>query len=281
MDISALLSISLMTPVLFFSSLAIVFGVTLSVIAQKFPVDRDPLINGVYDALARAHCGACGFAGCEQYADAVVKNPEIAPDLCTPGGAKTAAAVAKLTGKSPAVREARHAFVMCQGGGTIAARSFVYRGVRDCRAAALISGGGDVSCRYGCLGLGTCAAVCPFDAIAMGPAGLPSVNTERCTACGSCVQSCPRGVIELLPASASVLVACHSTDAPKSTRLRCTSGCIGCGACRKICPVEAPTIKDNLSIIDYSACTACGLCVEKCPAKSIIRLKSLSWGNDS
>jgi Fe-S-cluster-containing hydrogenase component 2 len=42
-------------------------------------------------------------------------------------------------------------------------------------------------------------------------------------------------------------------------------GCIGCGACSEVCPVEAiaPTEEGKYRISD--ACIDCGACVEVCP----------------
>src|SRR4030042_1853448 len=73
---------------------------------------------------------------------------------------------------------------------------FMYDGVRDCRAAALLSGGSKV-CPIGCIGLGTCARACPFDALSMGPDNLPVVNLEQCTGCGTCERICPKNIITL------------------------------------------------------------------------------------
>jgi NADPH-dependent glutamate synthase beta subunit-like oxidoreductase len=52
-------------------------------------------------------------------------------------------------------------------------------------------------CTIGCLGLGTCARVCPFDAISMGPEGLPVVDEKKCTGCGTCERVCPKHIITL------------------------------------------------------------------------------------
>jgi len=52
-------------------------------------------------------------------------------------------------------------------------------------------------CTIGCLGLGTCARACPFDAISMGPQGLPVVSENKCTGCGTCERVCPKHIINL------------------------------------------------------------------------------------
>jgi len=81
---------------IFLAGLGAVFGLGLAFAAKRFAVQIDPRVEKVKDVLAHAHCGACGYAGCEQYAEAVVKNPDVAPNLCIPAGARGAEAVAAL-----------------------------------------------------------------------------------------------------------------------------------------------------------------------------------------
>ncbi|MDP2157766.1 MAG: Fe-S cluster domain-containing protein, partial [Nitrospirota bacterium] len=237
----------------FLAGLGSIFGVGLAIAAKRFAVQVDPRVEKVMDVLAHAHCGACGYAGCEQYAEAVVSNPEVAPNLCTPAGAKGAEAVALITGKKADLREPIFARIMCQGGTSRSRKKFIYEGVIDCRAAVL-AGGGDKSCANGCLGYGTCARVCPFDAMHMGNEGLPIVDITKCTGCRKCEQACPKKVIEVLPASKMVLVACHSRDKGGDTRKNCDLGCIACGACVKVCPFDAPSVQNNFSRIDPAKC---------------------------
>lgn len=47
--------------------------------------------------------------------------------------------------------------------------------------------------------------------------------------------------------------------------------CMVCGACEKICPENAISIKNKRSVIDYDKCIACNFCLEECP-ESIIGL---------
>lgn len=253
---------------LFVAGIGTIFGLGLAFAAKRFSVKIDPKVELVKEYLAHAHCGACGYAGCEQYAEAVVKDPNVPPNLCTPGGKRSAEMVALITGKKAEVREPIYARIMCQGGWSRSQKRFKYEGVKDCRAAVL-AGGGDKACRYGCLGYGTCARVCPFGAITMTEDHLPYVDIRKCTGCRKCEQACPVKVIEVLPASRQVLVACHSKDKGPDTKKNCEVGCIACGICVKVCPFDAPEVKDNLSRIDLDKCKVCGLCVTKCPTKAI------------
>jgi len=253
----------------FLAGIGAVFGLGLAIAAKRFAVKIDPRVEQVKDVLAHAHCGACGYAGCEQYAEAVVNNPDVPPNLCTPAGARGAEAVALITGKKAEAREPIFARIMCQGGWSKSTKRFKYEGVEDCRAAVL-AGGGDKSCIYGCLGYGTCARVCPFGAITMNDDHLPVVDITKCTGCRKCEAACPKKVIEVLPASKAVLVVCHSKDKGIDVRKHCQVGCIACGKCVKVCPFDAPSISNNLSRIDIDKCRVCGLCVGVCPTNAIV-----------
>jgi len=149
------------------------------------------------------------------------------------------------------------------------ADNFDYFGIGDCAAAAL-SQGGPTACRYACIGLGTCASVCPFDAITMGDDGLPKVDIDKCVACGKCVAACPRGIIILAPTNRYIHVLCSSRDKGALVRKLCKAGCIACKLCEKACKFDAIKVEDNIAKIDYEKCTLCGACVEACP-RGIIR----------
>ncbi|MDH4027223.1 MAG: Fe-S cluster domain-containing protein [Nitrospirota bacterium] len=253
----------------FLFGISAVFGMGLAFAAKKFSVKEDPRVEQVSEVLAHAHCGACGYPGCRQYAEQVVQNPDIKPNLCTPGGAATAEAVARITGKAAEKTDPKIARVFCQGGRSRSSRRFKYEGVPDCRAAILASGG-DKACIYGCLGYGSCSRACPFGAITMNADELPVIDPVKCTACGVCAQTCPVKVIEILPTAKEVLVSCHSKDKGPVTKKNCQSGCIACGLCVKVCPYNAPKVENFLSTIDINKCQVCGLCTTKCPTNAIV-----------
>ena len=54
--------------------MGIVFGVLLVVISKVFAVETDERAVKITEALPGANCGACGYAGCADYADAIVNK---------------------------------------------------------------------------------------------------------------------------------------------------------------------------------------------------------------
>lgn len=250
------------------AALGVVFGIALAIVAAKFMVKVDPKVEQVRETLPGANCGACGFAGCMGYAEAVVGNPDVASNLCAPGKGAVAEKIAQITGKAAAKVDPKIARVFCQGGRSKSNRKFIYTGVMDCTAAVLAAGG-DKSCEFGCLGYGTCMRACPFGAIKMSEDQLPLIDPEKCTACGKCVAACPKQVIELAKASKAVVISCHSKDKGVDVKKKCQVGCIACGMCVRTCPVDAIKIDNNLARIDHEKCITCGLCVKKCPTSAI------------
>lgn len=262
------------------SVVGIIFGLILAYANKKFAVEVNPLIHLVDDVLPKGQCGSCGYAGCQAYAEAVVLNPEVAPNLCIPGKEKVAKAVAELTGKVAPELEPRVARIKCSGGLKEANRVYNYEGIQDCVAASLLQGG-QKGCQYGCLGFGTCVSNCPFEAMTMGENGLPVVNLNKCTGCGKCETVCPKNVIEMSPVGSLVQISCNSKDKGASVRKLCTVGCLGCGICVRNCSHEAIKIENNLAVIDTHICIEkCdeAKCLSKCPTgaiQSLINEKSL------
>ncbi len=240
------------------------FGAILAFAAKVFAVVKDPKEEAVLGCLPGANCGGCGFPGCAGYAAAVASGK--APvNNCAAGGEAVAAQIAEIMGVSAGDSVKKLAVVHCTGCG-IDHSKYNYVGVHDCLAASRVAGGGALACDYGCLGLGTCEKVCPFDAIHV-INGVAVVDEDKCKACGKCVDACPRHIIALEPYKTKkhVAIPCSShAKGPVVTKV-CDNGCIGCGICVKACPKEAITLDNFLAKIDYDKCIGCTLCAQKCP----------------
>ena len=100
--------------------------------------------------------------GCQGAAKAIVEG-KVPVTVCVGGGLDVVDALAQIMEAEYTHPGKRLAVVNCLGAYRMEKR-FQYLGLRDCRAAALLFGG-SVICETGCLGGGTCAAVCPFGAI--------------------------------------------------------------------------------------------------------------------
>lgn len=251
--------------------LGLVFGLGLALFSQKFKVEEDPRLEMIQNLLPGANCGACGYPGCRQLAEYILRG-ELGPEKCTVGGSKVVTEIGKLLGIEVSQVIPGVARILCQGD---EARSFSraeYYGINTCNAASQISGGFK-QCIYGCLGLADCVKVCVFDALRMSSDNLPIVEESKCTACGLCIKACPRKIIAIFPRDNYVIISCVSPQKGPEVRKACQVGCIKCGICVKNCPKGAIRLEPslgNLAVIDYALCDYCGTCVEKCPTKSIV-----------
>jgi electron transport complex protein RnfB len=263
-----------MTAILIFITMAVtglIFGFLLAFANKKLVVETDPRIHEVDEVLPKGQCGACGFPGCMGYAEAVVTNPDVPPNLCIPGKAETAKKVAELTGKNPQPVDQRIAIVKCGGTNEKSVQFFEYKGIQGCVSANLLQGG-HKKCKAGCLGFGTCVKGCHFGAMRMSSGGLPIINPDKCTGCGKCQQLCPRNVIELIPLDSKVRINCNSQDKGSVSRQNCEVSCIGCRLCEKLCTHQAIKVENNLASVDKSICIEkCSdpVCLAKCPTQAI------------
>lgn len=238
-------------------------------IAEKFlAVKEDARIGLVLAELPGANCGGCGFAGCNDYAHALVEG-NAKPGACTAGDDKCTKRISEILGVAAEATEKRVAIVHCIGDRTRAVRIGDYNGICDCATAAATAGG-DKGCRFGCLGYGACANVCERHAISIVD-GLARVNKFLCIGCGKCVNVCPRKLIELVPASATIHVLCNNSLRGPEVRKVCEVGCMGCHLCERTVGKESGSFVFDgfLAKIDYAHAPTDRTLVEKCPAKCI------------
>lgn len=245
--------------------ISVIIGVVLGFLSEKFKVKEDPREHQIRELLAGSNCGGCGYAGCDAYAHAIVFEGAN-PTLCAPCHEKSK--IGKIMGLDIKDTEKLIAFVKCSGNCETAQDNYVYSDGNDCRIAYSAPGHGAKKCVYGCCGLGTCARVCPHDAIRV-INGLAHVDRTKCQACGLCVSVCPNKLIEIIPERAEYIVQCSSRARGKDVKAACSAGCIGCGMCSRVCEHGAISLENNLAKIDYSKCVGCGKCAEKCPCKVI------------
>lgn len=237
--------------ILFFLVFGILCGLALAIAAKKFAVKVDPKIEAVRACLPGANCGACGFAGCESYAEAVVTDPNCPPSKCAPGKQTVAEKVAEITGKAAGAAAPIISVLRCSRNEGQVAKKYSYTGYDTCQGAS-IAFGGPYECTFACIGYGDCEAACPFHAIHMKD-GMPVIDPDECTGCGVCVKNCPKQVLQLVPKDAPVYVPCSSRDSGKAVTNVCKAGCIHCGACARKAKDVVNMVNDRIEI-DYEKC---------------------------
>ena len=255
--------------------LGLVFGLVLAAASKMFHVETDPRLEKLNECLPGANCGGCGYAGCGGYAEAVLSG-EAAIGLCASGGNECAQAMGQIMGQKVEAMGRKVALVKCSGyrrvdaeGKTTGAKmKGEYEGFKDCLAATKVGGSGPLSCKFGCLGYGSCTKACKYGAIKV-VNGVAKVDEDLCVGCMACAAVCPRNLIVPVEPDRNVVIACNSLAKGAVTTRSCTVGCIGCGLCKKICPNDAITVEKGLARIDYSKCVQCGLCATVCPKKLI------------
>ncbi len=262
---------NILTALLVVGVLGIIAGVLLALASHFFKVEEDETVKNVREALPGANCGACGYAGCDSYAEAVAAG-KAEPNLCIPGAGAVADKLSEILGVSVEVTEPGVAFIACNGNCNATSKKAVYDGVDSCAAASMLFGG-DSSCIYGCVGCGDCEAVCPADAICVHDS-LAHIDPRKCIGCGKCVKTCPKHIISIIPKNTTTAVMCSNKEKGAVARKNCKNACIGCKKCQLNCPEKAITVTDNVAVIDYSKCSGCGICVDNCPTKCIHTLNN-------
>lgn len=230
--------------------LGLAFGLLLALAYRFLKVPEDPRIEQVEAMLPGSNCGACGEPGCRGLAEKIVAGA-LAPGKCTVSSRAGIDAIADLLGVDAGEEEKRVARLHCAGGLGRAHQIAAYEGHETCRAAHLVGGGG-LECSWGCLGLADCLVACTFDAIHMNALKLPAVDVELCTACGDCVEACPRDLFEILPLSHHLIVQCKAPLAADEARRICKVVCDACGRCAADAAPGLIRMVDNLPVVDYT-----------------------------
>jgi len=250
------------------AALSFLFASLLVLAHRKLHVDEDPRVDAAHQLLPQTNCGACGYPGCLGLAEAMVGGSAL-PGKCTVINEDEREFIAAFLGVDAGAEEKVVARLACAGGSNVARNRAHYAGLRSCRAAALVAGGGK-GCFWGCLGLGDCEVVCDLDAIVMDEHDLPVVIEDACTACGDCVDACPKDLFSLHPVSHRLWVACKNLAHGDAALEECNVACDACGKCAVDAPAGVVRMIENLPVVDYERNHDVRNAIERCPTGAII-----------
>ncbi|QAB15215.1 electron transport complex subunit RsxB [Hydrogenovibrio thermophilus] len=162
----------MISALLIFLGLAILFGLLLGYAAIRFKVEGNPVAEQIDRVLPQTQCGQCGFPGCKPYAEALA-NGESEVNLCVPGGHEVMIQIAEITHREPKEMEAEPEEI-------------------DTKIIAKIDE--DL-----CIGCVHCIKACPVDAIVGATKMMHTVIESECTGCEKCVPVCPVDCIDMIP----------------------------------------------------------------------------------
>jgi Na+-translocating ferredoxin:NAD+ oxidoreductase RNF subunit RnfB len=262
--------------ILILGGVGVTFAILIALAYRKLRVWEDPRIDVVAGMLPNANCGACGLPGCRAFAEQVVDG-KIQPAKCTVSSEAGVLAIAGYLGVDRGTAVKRVARLQCAGGTNVAVQQAEYRGLSSCAAAAAVAGGGK-GCTWGCLGLADCVVSCDFDAIHMNESSLPVVDIDKCTACGDCVEACPKDLFVLLPLNRHLLVQCRNLVAGDDVLARCRVACTACNRCVQDSAPGLISISSGVAVIDYAhAELEDPRAISRCPTNSIVWLEGVQF----
>ena len=270
------MSTTVVISVAILGSLGLLFGTLIALATKKLYVWEDPRIDEVAGMLPGNNCGACGQAGCRAFAENVIGG-SIQPAQCSVMNADGVKALAAYLGVEAGTANKRVARLLCGGGSDLSIRTAEYRGLETCAAAAAVAGGGK-GCSWACLGYADCERSCTFDAIFMNDRDLPVVIPALCTACGDCVEACPKGLFTLMPAAQKLIVQCRSLLEGAAAEALCAAACNGCGRCAVDSAPGLIQIVNGLAVIDYSNnALADPSATRRCPTNAIVWVEGMQF----
>ena len=208
--------------------IGIICAAMLVIASKLMAVKEDERLPKVRECLPGANCGACGYAGCDGYAKALVEDEGVPTNLCVPGADGVAKQLSEVLGVEFEDVVEQVAVIQCSG---------------DCDHTEDIV---DHINQRLCIGCGLCAKTCPNSLISIIPdvervviacsnrdkgAATRKACSSGCIGCRKCVKVCPNGAISIVD---NLAVIDYS---------KCEN-CPDFGVCARECTVKCIQLKD-------------------------------------
>ncbi len=250
-------------------------GIAIYIVNKKLPEESEVMkrTGAIAEVLPGMNCGACGKPGCFAYAQALAEDTDViqtTPCMTALNDEDCVAGLEEVLGvKLDAAGMDMKAVVHCTG---FSEHLFEYDGIDSCKGAAQLAAGYK-KCPFGCLGLGDCMKVCPYDAYRIDKEkGVAIVDWNKCIGCGLCVAECPHGLIELVPGATGQYLGCsYPVLLPIPGRERCKEACIKCRKCTRANPDHVTW--NNEKMLPSFDGTFVPEAIEECPPKVIIKTR--------
>ena len=88
-------------PIITLAVMGGILGFGLAYASEKLKVEADPRIKGIHERLPNLDCGACGYPGCEPFAEAIVEGKVKNLSQCKPGNKKHYQAILQFIKENP------------------------------------------------------------------------------------------------------------------------------------------------------------------------------------
>jgi len=102
----------ILIPVSIVGGIALFFGVILTIAGKFFEVKKNEKAEAIREILPGANCGACGYSGCDLYAEAVAEG-KAEGNLCIPGTNASAIKIGEILGVKVATQKTRVMKAIC------------------------------------------------------------------------------------------------------------------------------------------------------------------------
>jgi ferredoxin len=112
----------------------------------------------------------------------------------------------------------------------------------------------------------------------MNEVGLPIVDPVLCTACGDCVDACPKGLFNIIPLDQHLLVQCRSLLEGDGVLASCSVGCTACNKCVVDAAPGLITLERGVAVVHYEKNElADAAAIRRCPTGAIVWIEGAQY----